>query len=183
MSIAHPWLEQEPWPTQVLPREQLGDRIERSLTLTNIGYLGVVRKDGSPSVSPVEFYANFVDGAPSLYVFPQPGSPKVYAIRRDPRVSVAVAGPMAGWACVMGTQVFGKGVLLDPGTPAWERGMQVYKWPASSFELGRIANVPPQGQLLRIDADRVVYTEHLLRKHGYAPRQIWDRVKVAQTSP
>jgi hypothetical protein len=33
---------------------------------------------------------------------------------------------MAGWACVMGAQFFGNGTLLDPGTPAWERGMRVF---------------------------------------------------------
>ncbi len=32
---------------------------------------------------------------------------------------------------------------------------------------------PPRGQLLRIDPDRIVYTEHFMRSEGYAPRQIW----------
>mgnify|MGYP006391296329 CR=1 FL=1 len=81
MSIAHKWLEQEPWPTQVMPKKLLESRIQRVLTLTNIGYLGTVKKDGSPIVSPVEFYN---DGF-NLYVFPQPNSPKVHALRRDPR--------------------------------------------------------------------------------------------------
>ena len=44
MSIAHPWLEQEPWPTAAMPREDLEKRIERILTLTNIGYLATVEK-------------------------------------------------------------------------------------------------------------------------------------------
>lgn len=171
MSIAHPWLEQEPWPTRLMPKKMLEARIERVLTMTNIGYLGTTRKDGSPSVSPVEFYA---DGF-SLYMFPQPNSPKHHAIRRDPRVAFAVANPMAGWACVMGAQVFGRGRLLDPGTPEWERGMRVFKWVASDFELGRPCTNPPRGQLLRIDAERIVYSEHLMRKEGYAPRQIWLR--------
>jgi len=175
MSVAHKWLEQEPWPTKAMPKGLLEERIERVLTLTNVGHMGTVRKDGSPSVSPVEFYAEFIDGAPSLYIFPQPGSPKVYSIRRDPRVSFAVAQPMAGWACVMGAQVFGTGALLDPHTPEWEHGMQIFKWPASSFELGKITTTPPPGQLLRVDAERIVYTEHYLRKEGYAPRQTWYR--------
>lgn len=33
----------------------------------------------------------------------------------------------------------------------------------------------PPGQLLRIDAERIAYTEHCMRKHGYAPRQIRER--------
>ena len=55
MSVAHPWLEQEPWPTQAMPKAMLEQRIERVLTMTNIGYLGTVKKDGSPIVSPLEF--------------------------------------------------------------------------------------------------------------------------------
>lgn len=171
MSVSHPWLEQEPWPTKLLPKKLLESHIERVLTLTNIGYLGTVRKDGSPIVSPVEFYA---DGF-SIYLFPQPGSPKLKALQRDPRVSFAIANPMAGWACVMGAQLFGRGTLLDPGTKEWEHGMKVFKWVGSNFELGRMDAGPPRGQLLRIDPDRIVLSEHLLRKEGYAPRQIWQR--------
>jgi len=169
MSIAHPWLEQEPWPTQVMPKELLEKRIERVLTMTNIGYLGTVRKDGSPIVSPLEFYN---DGF-TLYIFPQPKSPKAYAIKRDPRVAIAIANPMAGWACVMGCQIFGTATLLDVDTPEWQHGMKVFKWAASSSELGRSLDEAPRGQLARIDAERIVYTEHLMRKEGYAPRQIW----------
>ncbi len=171
MSIAHPWLEQEPWPTAVMPKKLLEARIERLVSMTNIGYLGTTRKDGSANVSPVEFYAHGF----ALYMFPQPGSPKHKALKRDPRVAFAIANPMAGWACVMGAQFFGRGTLLDPGTPEWEHGMKVFKWPASHFELGQPIVRPPPGQLLRIDPERVVYSEHLLRKEGYAPRQIWLR--------
>jgi nitroimidazol reductase NimA-like FMN-containing flavoprotein (pyridoxamine 5'-phosphate oxidase superfamily) len=169
MSVAHPWLEQEPWPTQQMPIDMLEKRIERVLTMTNIGYLGTVKKDGSPIVSPLEFYNEGFD----LYIFPQPKSPKAYAIKRDPRVAIAMANPMAGWACVMGCQIFGQATLLDVGTPEWEHGMKVFKWAASSSELGRALDEPPQGQLCRIVPDRIVYTEHMMRKEGYAPRQIW----------
>ncbi len=97
-------------------------------------------------------------------------------MQRDPRVSLAVANPMAGWASAMGVQIFGNATLLDPGTPEREVGMEIFKWQASSAELGRSTETPPeQGQLARIDAERMVYTEHLMRKHGYAPRQIWRR--------
>ena len=169
MSVAHPWLEQEPWPTEQMPIELLEKRIERVLTMTNIGYLATVKKDGSPIVSPLEFYCDGFD----IYIFPQPKSPKTYAIKRDPRVALAIANPMAGWACVMGCQVFGQAALLDVGTPEWEHGMKVFKWVASSAELGRPLDEPPQGQICRIKPDRIVYTEHLMRKEGYAPRQIW----------
>ena len=72
MSNAHPWLEDIPWTTKPLPREQLENRIQRVLTFTNLGMLGTLGLNG-PIVSPLEFYA---DGL-SVYIFPQPGSPKL----------------------------------------------------------------------------------------------------------
>lgn len=170
MSAAHPWLEPENWPKTPLPRAELERRIERVLTLTNIGYLGTLGKNG-PIVSPLEFYA---DGF-TVYVFPQPNSPKLKAMQRDPRICLAVANPMAGWASALGCQLFGTAELLDPGTPGWERGMQVFKWPASAFEIGRPFKEPPRGQLMRLQPERIVYTEHFLRRDGYGPRQIWTR--------
>jgi general stress protein 26 len=171
MSLAHPWLEQEPWPTKPMPVDMLEKRIERVLTITNIGYLGTTMKNGQPNVTPLEFYNEGF----SLYFFPQPGSPKVKAMQRDPRVALAIANPMAGWACIMGCQIFGNATLLDIGTPDWEHGMKIFKWTASNFELGRGVDEVPQGQLARLDAERIVYTEHLMRKEGYAPRQIWRK--------
>ena len=152
-----------------MPKEMLEKRIERVLTMTNIGYLGTVKKDGSPIVSPLEFYNEGFN----LYIFPQPKSPKAYAIKRDPRVAIAIANPMAGWACVMGCQIFGQATLLDVDTPEWEHGMKVFKWAASSSELGRSLDEAPRGQLARIVPDRIGYSEHMMRKEGYAPRQIW----------
>lgn len=170
MSAAHRWLEPENWPKVPMPRPDLESRIERILTLTNIAYLGTLGKNG-PIVSPLEFYADGLD----VYVFPQPNSPKLKAMQRDPRICLAVANPMAGWACAMGCQLFGSAELLDPGTSDWNRGMQVFKWVASSFEIGRISSEPPRGQLMRLRPDRIVYTEHFLRRDGFAPRQIWLR--------
>jgi hypothetical protein len=97
MTIAHPFLIEEPWPTKKMTKAQLEARIERVLALTNIGYLGTVKKDGTPIVSPVEFYAEDM----SLYIFPQPNSPKAKAIARDGRISFAVANPMVKQHCSM----------------------------------------------------------------------------------
>ncbi len=170
MSTAHPWLDLSNWPTKPLPREELERHIDRALTLTNIGVLATSSSKG-PIASPVEFYA---DGF-TLYIFPQPGSPKLRAMQKDPRVSFAVANPMAGWACAQGAQLFGNAEILDVGTPEWEHGMKIFKWPASSWEIDGTMTEPPQGQLMRLQPDRIVYTEHFLRRDGYGPRQIWYR--------
>jgi general stress protein 26 len=170
MSNAHPWLEQIPWTTKPLPRDMLEHRIQRALTLSNLGMLGTLGLHG-PIVSPLEFYADKF----TVYIFPQPGSPKLKAMQRDPRVSFAVANPMAGWVVAQGAQLFGKAELLDPGTADWEYGMTIFRWQASSAEIGFGFDQPPNGILMKLDPDRIVYTEHFLRKDGYGPRQIWRK--------
>jgi general stress protein 26 len=170
MSTAHPWLSLDNRPTQALPRDELEKHIERVLTLTNIGVLATIGADG-PIASPVEFYSEGLD----IYVYPQPGSPKVRAMKSDPRVSFAVANPMAGWACAFGAQLFGDAELLEPNTPDWEHGMQVFKYPASNFELGRPIDSIPGGQLMRLQPTKVTLTEHFLRRDGFASRQVWRR--------
>ena len=44
---------------------------------------------------------------------------------------------MAGWASAFGVQLFGTGELLAPGTPDWEFGITIFKYPASNWEVGR----------------------------------------------
>jgi hypothetical protein len=170
VSAAHPWLDLANRPTEPLPRAALEERIERVLTLTNIGFLATAGRNG-PICSPVEFYSEDLD----VYVYPQPTSPKVAAIRRDPRVSFAVANGMAGWASAFGVQIFGTADLLEPGTPDWEHGMTVFKYPSSNWEVGRPLDAVPQGELLRLRPDRITLTEHFLRRSGYAARQFWER--------
>jgi len=170
MSAAHPWLDLENRPTEQLPRELLEARIERVLTLTNMGFMATTGKNG-PICSPVEFYSQDLD----IYVYPQPNSPKIKALQRDPRMSFAVANSMAGWASAFGVQLFGIGELLEPGSPDWEHGMTVFKYPSSNWEVGRPLDTVPQGLLLRLKPDRISLTEHFLRREGYAARQFWDR--------
>ena len=175
MSRSHPWLDLTNRPTQQLPRDQLEGRIERILTLTNIGYMATNGTQG-PICSPVEFYSEWLD----IYIYPQPNSPKIKALQADPRMSFAVANPMAGWASAMGVQLFGAGELLEPGTPEWDHGMTVFKYPASNWEVGRPVDAIPNGLLLRLRPDRITLTEHFLRREGYAARQFWDRDPQAQ---
>ena len=170
MSAAHTWLDLENRPTEPLPRDLLEQNIERVLTLTNIGFMGTIGKNG-PIVSPVEFYSEGL----TIYVYPQPNSPKIKALQRDPRMSFAVANPMAGWASAFGCLMFGIAQLLDAGTPEWELGMTVFKYPSSNWEVGRPLDRIPEGELLRLRPDRITLTEHFLRRSGYAARQFWER--------
>ena len=99
----------------------------------------------------------------------------IKALQRDPRMSFAVANPMAGWASAFGCQLFGNAELLEPHSADWEHGMTVFKYPSSNWEVGRPIDTVPQGLLLRLRPDRITLTEHFLRREGYAARQFWDR--------
>jgi len=109
MSAAHPWLEELPWPTDKMPRDQLYERIEHTLTMVNMGVLATTGKNGAIA-SPIEFYAEGL----TAYMYPQPGSPKIKAMQSDPRVSFAVHTPVVGWVSCRGAQLFGQAEILEP---------------------------------------------------------------------
>ena len=167
---AHSWLHETPWPSKQLPREELSDRIEHMLATHWMGVLSTIGRNG-PIGSPVEYYA---DGK-AVYILPQPGSPKLQALQRDPRVCFSVHAENSGWASVRGAQLFGEARLIDPGTDEHAHAMTIYRWEPSAVQLGKSLEAPPQVQLAVIDPERVVYTEQWLRKDGFGPRQIWHR--------
>ena len=164
------WLAKSPWPTRQLDRSELESRIEHFLATHWMGVLCSLGKNG-PIGTPVEYHADgFV-----LYVLPQPNSPKVKAMQNDPRICFAVYGENSGWASVQGAQLFAKAEFIEPGTPEHDHAMTIYRWEASSVQLGRPLDQPPQIPLVKIDPERVVYTQQWLRKDDYAPRQIWHK--------
>ena len=85
MSTAYRWVE-PPWPLTELPRDQLEDRIQQLFGATNMCVMATVNAKGSPLASPIEYYADGLD----LYMLPDPGTPKLKALQRDPRISVEV---------------------------------------------------------------------------------------------
>lgn len=167
---ANPWLHQTPWPSKQLPRDEMAKRIEHMLATHWMGVLCTVGKNG-PIGSPVEYYAEGM----AVYILPQPGSPKLQALQRDPRVCFAIHAENSGWASVRGAQLFGEARLIEPGTPEHVHAMSIYRWESSAVQLGKPLDEAPQVQLVRIDPERVVYTEQWLRKDGFGPRQIWHR--------
>ena len=107
MSTAYKWVN-PPWPQKVLPREQVQDRIEQLLASTNMCVVATVTKGGQPMASPIEYYADGLD----IYMLPDPGTPKLKAMQRDPRVCVAVHGAYHGWHSAHGAQLFGRAQML-----------------------------------------------------------------------
>ena len=117
-----------------------------------------------------------------LYILAQPGSPKVKAMAN--RAGAFVSLPTvrtSGWASVRGVQLFGTAAFVDPGTPEHDEAMTIYRWQASSVQIGRPLDLPPQIPLLVLDPDRIVYTEQWLRKDGFGARQIWHKDREKQS--
>ncbi|MGW0522246.1 pyridoxamine 5'-phosphate oxidase family protein [Crossiella sp. NPDC003009] len=167
--IANPWLA-GPAPTAKLPRPRLEERILNLLATQNLCVLATTGADG-PLATPVRYYS---DGF-TLYVTSQAKTPKLRNIEADPRVSIGVFAPLAGLASSRGAQLFGRAEVLLPGSAEFEAGMAVYLWQSDAAERGRSVTETPRNPLLRIRIDRVVYTEHWLRREGFAPRQRWVR--------
>lgn len=164
------WLTQTPWPTRQLDREELERRLEHFLATHWMGVLCTLGKNG-PIASPVEYYA---DGM-TVYVLPQPNSPKLKAMQKDPRICMAIHAENSGWASVRGAQLFADVDIIEPGTSEHEAAMKIYRWQPSALQLGKSMTEAPQVQLAKIDPHRIVYTEQWLRKDGFSPRQIWHK--------
>ena len=145
MSTAHPWLSEWPWPSTPLPDEQLQERIQHLMAIGNMGVLATQGNTG-PIASPIEYRAEGM----TPYMYPQPGSPKLTAIKRVPSVCFAIYAPLGNWTSCRSAQIFGQAVILEPGTPNWDHALEILPWQASAAELGRDINVKPTHALLKI---------------------------------
>lgn len=72
-----------------------------------------------------------------------------------------------------GAQLFGAARILEPDDSDFSRYWPVVRWQSDHVERSRPLDEPPTGPIGVIAADRIVYTEHWLRREGYAPRQFW----------
>jgi len=171
MSHAYKWVE-PPWPQKPLPRAQLEDRIEQLLGSTNMCVLATVGGKGQPIASPIEYYADGLD----LYMLPDPGTPKLKAMQRDPRVSVAVHGAYHGWHSARGVQIFGRATIIEPHAPGWKRGMEIFRWHEWMKDLAMDASKPFERQVCKIVPQKILYTETWLWKLGFHAKQRWDAV-------
>ncbi len=169
MPLTNPWLA-EPMPAGRLPRERLEERILNLLSAQNMCVLATTGPDG-PLATPVR-YASL--GFAVMFTA-APRSPKVRNLEADPRVSVGVFAPLTGLAGSRGAQLFGEARVLPPGhrdqPPYWA----ALRWENEHVERGRDVTEPPAETLVVIEATRIVYTEHWLRREGFAARQFWKR--------
>jgi nitroimidazol reductase NimA-like FMN-containing flavoprotein (pyridoxamine 5'-phosphate oxidase superfamily) len=166
---ANPWLT-GPTPTKKLERERLEERILNLLSSQNMCVLATAGPEG-PLATPVRYYPL---GFAVLFTA-APRSPKMRNIAADPRVCVAVFAPLVGLASSRGAQIFGTAKVLDAGHPDRASYWPAFRWENEHVERGRSLSEPPDDPLVVVEAQRIVYTEHWLRREGYAPRQFWRR--------
>jgi hypothetical protein len=169
MPLTNPWLS-EPMPTGQLPRERLEERILSLLSSQNMCVLATAGPDG-PLATPVRYYpAGF-----AVMFTAAPRSPKLRNIAVDPRVSVGIFAPLVGLASSRGAQLFGAARVLPPDHPDRAPYWAAFRWENEHVERGRSLAEPPRDTLVVIEPDRIVYTEHWLRRTGFAARQFWAR--------
>ena len=169
LPVTNPWLA-GPVPRRRLERERLEERILNLLSSQNMCVLATAGQ-GGPLATPVRYY--HLDFA--ILFTAESASPKMRNIASDPRVSIGIFAPMVGQASSRGVQFFGQAEVLDPGEERYDYFWPAYRWQSDYVERSRPLEEPPKGPLVVVEAERIVYTEHWLRREGYAPRQFWAR--------
>jgi hypothetical protein len=169
MPLTNPWLT-GPTPSKRLDRERLEERILNLLSSQNM-CVPATTGPGGPLATPVRYYPL---GFAVLFTA-APRSPKMRNIATDPRVSVAVFAPLVGLASSRGAQLFGTARVLGPEHLDRAHYWAAFRWENEHAERGRPLSEPPEDTLVVVEAQRIVYTEHWLRREGVAPRQFWRR--------
>jgi nitroimidazol reductase NimA-like FMN-containing flavoprotein (pyridoxamine 5'-phosphate oxidase superfamily) len=162
-------------PTRTLPRQRLDERILNLLSSQNMCVLATAGPQG-PLATPVRYYP--LDLAVMFTASPR--SPKLRNIAADPRVSVGIFAPLVGLASSRGAQLFGSARVLPSDHPERNHYWDAFRWESEHAERGRSLAEPPSDMLVVIEPDRIVYTEHWLRREGFAARQFWKRPPVHQ---
>ncbi len=167
MALTNPWLS-GPAPTKKLDHERLSERILNLLSSQNMCVLATAGPDG-PLATPVRYY--HLDFA--ILFTASARSPKMRNLAADPRISIGVFAPLVGQASSRGAQIFGTATILAPADEDFAHYWQAYRWQSDHVERGNSLDDPPLGPLAVVHPTRIVYTEHWLRREGYAPRQHW----------
>lgn len=170
MPVTNPWLA-GPAPDAVLPRQQLEERILHLLSTQNVAVIATVNPDGSPAATPVRYFSLGLE----IFYTSWNASPKSRNLARDPRVSAGIVAPLVGQASSRGAQLFGTARTLEREHPDADAYWEAVRWQSEHVERGRSLAEPPTDPLTVITPDRIVYTEHWLRRSGFAPRQTWRR--------
>ncbi|MHA6757767.1 pyridoxamine 5'-phosphate oxidase family protein [Streptacidiphilus sp. PAMC 29251] len=169
MPVTNPWLAGSA-PEDRLDRERLEERILNLLSSQNMCVVATSGAAG-PLATPVRYY--HLDFA--LMFTASAVSPKMRNIAADPRVSIGVFAPLVGQASSRGAQIFGQARVLGPDDAEFAHYWPAFRWQSDHVERSLPLTEPPTGPVVLVEAERIVYTEHWLRREGFAPRQFWTR--------
>ncbi|MEV0899711.1 pyridoxamine 5'-phosphate oxidase family protein [Actinoplanes sp. NPDC049802] len=154
-------------PTRTLERDRLAERVLNLFATQNICVLATSDPDGAPHATPVRYFAREF-----TLIFTSLGtSPKIRNLRADPRVSAGIFAPLTGPESSRGAQIFGTARVLAPGEPGFGEHWAVVGPRIDDAERATFLNDPGRCVLGVISADRIVYTDHWIKRDGYAPRQ------------
>lgn len=168
MPLTNPWLAGAT-PTTTLPRTELEERILNLLSSQNMAVVATVNRDGSPAATPVRYFSLGFE----IFYTSWNDSVKSRNLRRDSRVSAGIFAPLVGQASSRGAQLFGTARTLERDDPAAAEYWEAVGWQADHVERGRSIEEPPEDPLTILTPARILYTEHWLRRSGYAPRHTW----------
>lgn len=150
------------------PRLEITPYVLNLLSSQNMCVIASTGPDG-PLATPMRYY--HLDFA---LIFTASGrSPKMRNLAADPRISIGVFAPLVGQASSRGAQIFGRATTLAPDDQEFRRYWEAYRWQSDHVERGNSLDEPPLGPMVVVQPQRIVYTEHWLRRDGYAPRQFW----------
>jgi general stress protein 26 len=166
--LTNPWLAGTA-PTEPLPRAELEERILNLLSSQNMAVVATVNSDGSPAATPVRYFSLGLE----IFYTSWNESVKSRNLRRDPRVSAGIFAPLVGQASSRGAQLFGTARTLERDDPDAPEYWDAIRWQSDHFERGRSLDEPPTDPITIIAPERILYTEHWLRRSGFAPRQTW----------
>lgn len=165
--MTNPWLA-GPSPPRALPRDVLEERILNLLSSQNMCVLATAG-DGGPLATPVRYSSLGME----LMFTAAPGSLKMRNLAADPRVSVGVFAPLIGQASSRGLQVIRTARTLQRDHPDADGYWEAFRWQSDHVERLRSLDEPPTDPLTIVTAQRIIPTEHWLRRDGDAPRQFW----------
>lgn len=162
--------------TKKVPEDKLYQRIVDFLKEQTMCVLSTASPDGVPRSTPLEYYSHGM----TLYILCDPGV-KVENIKVNPRVSFGIYNDPHpvwtdphNWARNKGAQITGTAKLLSDEQPEYQEGLNHYKWQIFWTALGRPLDQPPRGRnMIKIDIQKVEYTEYGLKRDGFASKQVW----------
>ncbi|WP_372440164.1 pyridoxamine 5'-phosphate oxidase family protein [Nocardioides faecalis] len=139
------------------------------LSAQNMAVIATTNSEGSPAATPVRYYSLGFE----IFYTSWNASVKSRNLQRDPRVSAGIFAPLVGQASSRGAQLFGTASTIEREEPEAAAYWEAFRWQSDHVERGRSLDDPPQDPLTVITPHRILYTEHWLRRSGFAPRQTW----------